>query len=155
MTDASKPSRVSRRSLLAGLATMPTLFVGAGFRASQTAPDDPAAQEVQAALKNARGAKLIILGSGGGPGATIPGRTRHMTAHVMVSNGSAYVLDCGLGVTNQFARTRPVHHCPLNLHHPPSSRPQHRVRSLPPYRLGARPASLGARLWPAAAQADD
>jgi len=28
-----------------------------------------------------------------------------MTSHVMLSNGAAYVLDCGLGVTNQFART--------------------------------------------------
>jgi ribonuclease BN (tRNA processing enzyme) len=28
-----------------------------------------------------------------------------MTSHVVVSNGKAYVLDCGLGVTNQFART--------------------------------------------------
>jgi ribonuclease BN (tRNA processing enzyme) len=105
VTDASKPSRVSRRSLVAGLATVPTLLAAAGFRASQTAPDGSAAQEVQAALKNATGAKLVILGSGGGPVPTIPGRTRHMTAHVMVSNGCAYVLDCGLGTTNQFART--------------------------------------------------
>jgi ribonuclease BN (tRNA processing enzyme) len=28
-----------------------------------------------------------------------------MTAHVMTSKGAAYVLDCGLGITNQFART--------------------------------------------------
>jgi ribonuclease BN (tRNA processing enzyme) len=28
-----------------------------------------------------------------------------MTSHVMLSNGAAYVLDCGLGVTDQFART--------------------------------------------------
>jgi len=103
LTDASKPSRVSRRSLLAGLATMPTLL--AGPRASQTAPEGSAAQEVQAALKDGRETKLVILGSGGGPAPTIPGRTRHNTAHVMVSNASAYVLDCGLGVTNQFART--------------------------------------------------
>jgi len=34
-----------------------------------------------------------------------PERTRYMTSHVMVSNTTAYVLDCGLGVTNQFART--------------------------------------------------
>jgi ribonuclease BN (tRNA processing enzyme) len=105
VTNASKPSCVSRRSLLAGLATMPTLLAAAGFRASQTAPDGSAAQEAQATLKNARGTKLVILGSGGGPAPTIPGRTRHMTAHVMVSKGSAYVLDCGLGITNQFART--------------------------------------------------
>ena len=28
-----------------------------------------------------------------------------MTSHVMLSNGAAYVLDCGMGVTNQYART--------------------------------------------------
>ena len=28
-----------------------------------------------------------------------------MTSHVMLSNGAAYVLDCGLGVTDQLART--------------------------------------------------
>jgi ribonuclease BN (tRNA processing enzyme) len=28
-----------------------------------------------------------------------------MTSHVMLSNGSAYVLDCGMGVTDQYART--------------------------------------------------
>jgi ribonuclease BN (tRNA processing enzyme) len=28
-----------------------------------------------------------------------------MTSHVMLSNGAAYVLDCGLSVTDQFART--------------------------------------------------
>lgn len=104
MADASKRPCISRRSLLAGLATMPTLFVGAGSRAAQTAVNR-AAVEAQAALKNARGTKLVILGSGAGPNPTNPGRTRHMTAHVMVSNASAYVLDCGVGVTNQFART--------------------------------------------------
>ena len=59
-------------------------------------------QQVQAALKNAKGTKLVLLGTGGGP---VPGRTRRMTSHVMLSNGAAYVLDCGLGVTDQFART--------------------------------------------------
>jgi ribonuclease BN (tRNA processing enzyme) len=104
MTEASK-SRIPRRSLLAGLATMPTLFVAAGSRAAQTRPDGAAVQEVQAALKGATGTKLVILGTGGGPAPSVPGRTRHNTSHVMVSNASAYVLDCGLGVTNQFART--------------------------------------------------
>jgi ribonuclease BN (tRNA processing enzyme) len=84
---------------------MPTLFVAAGSHSSQTAPECSAAQEVQAALKKATGTKLVILGSGGGPAPMVPGRTRHNTSHVMVSNASAYVLDCGLGVTNQFART--------------------------------------------------
>src|SRR5260370_27183375 len=83
---------------------MPTLFVAAGSRAAQTAAGSAALEDVQSALKNASGTKLVILGSGAGPNPTMPGRTRHMTSHVMVSNASAYVLDCGLGVTNQFAR---------------------------------------------------
>ena len=48
-------------------------------------------------MKNAKGTKLVLLGTGGGPGS---GRTRLMTSHVMLSNGAAYVLDCGLGVTD-------------------------------------------------------
>ena len=28
-----------------------------------------------------------------------------MTSHVMLSNGAAYVLDCGLGVTDRHAET--------------------------------------------------
>jgi ribonuclease BN (tRNA processing enzyme) len=105
VADASKRSRLSRRSLLAGLATMPTLFVAAGSSAAQTAAGGAAVEEVQSALKNASGTKLVILGTGAGPNPTVPGRTRRMTSHVMVANASAYVLDCGLGVTNQFART--------------------------------------------------
>src|SRR5215469_4385993 len=155
MNDASK-SRISRRSLLTGLATMPTLFVAAGSRAAQTKPDGAAVQEVQAALKKATGTKLVILGSGGGPSPMVPGRTRHNTSHVMVSNASAYVLDCGLGVTNQFARTGVSFTNVRSIfitQSPP--RPQHRVRSLAPDRLGAGLAWFGARVRPAAAAADD
>ena len=46
----------------------------------------------------------MLLGTGAGPGGQGP-RTRNMTSHVMLSNGAAYVLDCGLGVTDQYART--------------------------------------------------
>src|SRR5262252_3691395 len=84
---------------------MPTLFVATRSRAEETAGCAAAAKEAQAALKNAKGTKLVILGTGGGPNAPVPGRTRHMTSHLMVSNAAAYVLDCGLGVTSQFART--------------------------------------------------
>jgi len=104
MTDASNQSRLSRRSVLANLATMPALLVAGSSWAAQTA-GDAALKEVQAALRDAKGTKLVILGTGAGPFPMVPGRSRHMTAHVMVSNGAAYVLDCGLGVTNQFART--------------------------------------------------
>jgi ribonuclease BN (tRNA processing enzyme) len=52
----------------------------------------------EAACRGAGGS----FGTAAGP---VPGRSRQMTSHVMLSNGSAYVLDCGMGVTNQFART--------------------------------------------------
>jgi len=105
VTDASRRSRVSRRNVLAGLATIPTLFVAPGSSEAETAAGSAPVNEVQAALNNGSGTKLVILGTGAGPNPTVPGRTRHMTCHVMVSNSMAYVLDCGLGVTNQFART--------------------------------------------------
>jgi ribonuclease BN (tRNA processing enzyme) len=44
----------------------------------------------------------VLLGTAAGP---VPGRSRQMTSHVMLINGVAYVLDCGMGVTNQYART--------------------------------------------------
>src|SRR5579871_464369 len=103
VSDTSDRSCVSRRSLLTGLATIPTLSVGAS--AAQTAAQNTTANEAQAALRSASGTKLVMLGTGAGPNPTVPGRTRQMTSHVMVSNARAYVLDCGLGVTNQFART--------------------------------------------------
>jgi ribonuclease BN (tRNA processing enzyme) len=56
-------------------------------------------------LKDAKATKLVLLGTGGGPGGQGPGRTRKMTSHVMLSNGAAYVLDCGVGVIDQYART--------------------------------------------------
>jgi ribonuclease BN (tRNA processing enzyme) len=45
-----------------------------------------------------------------------------MTSHVLLHNGAAYVLDCGLGVTRQFARTgiplRAVRAIFITHHHP-------------------------------------
>ena len=100
MTDKSHASKLSRRSLLIGMTVVPTLAVSSAMAVGETATT--AAQQVQAALKGAKGTKLVLLGTGGGPA---PGRTREATSHVMLSNGAAYVLDCGLGVTDQFART--------------------------------------------------
>ena len=96
---------VSRRSLLTGAVTMPAVFAGAGLSAAQTPSGSTADKEVQAALRNASGTRLVILGTGAGPNPMAPGRTRKMTSHVMVNNSAAYVLDCGLGVTNQFGIT--------------------------------------------------
>lgn len=94
MTD--RFSGLSRRGLLAGLAAAPVAT------ALPAAAQAPAANMAPAALKDAKGTKLVLLGTAAGP---VPGRSRQMTSHVMLSNGAAYVLDCGLGVTNQYARS--------------------------------------------------
>ncbi len=46
------------------------------------------------------GTKLILLGTGGGPR---PRKTSSGSAQVIVSNGLAYVIDCGDGVARQLA----------------------------------------------------
>ena len=94
---------VSRRNLLAAIAAVPTLAAVTAAPMTAWAEDiDAAATRVKAALKNAKGTKLVLLGTGSGP---IPGLARRMTSNLMVHNGAAYVLDCGLGVTNEYART--------------------------------------------------
>jgi ribonuclease BN (tRNA processing enzyme) len=101
MTDTS--SALSRRTLLAGLAATPVLTAapaGAQMPAAKTA-----AEQAQAALKDAKGTKLVLLGTGAGPGGQGPERSRKMTSHVMLSNGAAYVLDCGVSVIDQYGRT--------------------------------------------------
>jgi ribonuclease BN (tRNA processing enzyme) len=101
-------SALSRRGLLKsvaagslGSAAAPALALAAQPGRPQDPSPGGAAEQAQLALQAAVGTKLVILGSAGGP---VPGRTRRMTAHVMLSHGAAYVLDCGLGVTDQFAR---------------------------------------------------
>jgi hypothetical protein len=89
----------SRRSVLAGVAAVPSL---AGRVAAQSPEAQLSAEQTRAALKDSKGTKLVLLGTGAGP---LPGRSRHMTSHVIFSNGAAYIIDCGLGVTEQFAYT--------------------------------------------------
>src|SRR5690242_7042871 len=93
----------SRRNILVALAAAPlgASSIPSAFAQAQTGPSWTP-QQTQAALKDAKGTKLVLLGTAAGP---VPGRSREMTSHVMLSNGSAYVVDCGMGVTNQFART--------------------------------------------------
>jgi ribonuclease BN (tRNA processing enzyme) len=96
-----------------------------------------------------------MLGTGVGLNPMVPGRARQMTSHVMVNNSTAYVLDCGLGVTNQFAMTgipfTAVRSIFITHHHP-----GHNIEYAPPSpRVGARPAQLGARIRSTSAQADD
>ena len=104
MTNASERSQISRRDLLLGLGALPAFFEVASSNV-QTVPDCDRDKEARAALAQATGTKLVMLGTGAGPNPTVPGRTRYMTSYVMVNDGRAYVLDCGLGVTDQFART--------------------------------------------------
>jgi ribonuclease BN (tRNA processing enzyme) len=97
---------LSRRTLLAGLAASPALTAAVAPLAAQTPAAKTVAEQAQAALKDAKGTKLVLLGTGAGPGGQGPERaTRLMTSHVMLSNGAAYVVDCGLGVTWQYAQT--------------------------------------------------
>src|SRR5882672_7090185 len=92
---------VSRRNLLTGIVAGPTL-AAAGATLAHAEDIDAAAALAKAALKSAKGTKLVLLGTGSGP---IPGLARRMASNLMVHNEAAYVLDCGLGVTSQFART--------------------------------------------------
>lgn len=96
-------TKVSRRGMLARIAAVPALVAAATIPGVANAADvKEKEKQVRAALKDAKGTKLVLLGTGAGP---VPGRSRHMTSNVMVHNGAAYVLDFGLGVTDQFART--------------------------------------------------
>jgi len=95
----NKSEMLSRRTMLAGLLAAPATGV---LVAAQTPEAKTAAEQAHAALKDAKGTRLVLLGTGAGPA---PGRSRHMTSHMILSNGAAYVVDCGLGVTDQFAFT--------------------------------------------------
>jgi len=95
----------SRRLILTALAATPLSAVDIKGAVAQTVTAMPADERARAALKDAQGTKLVMLGTGGGPVPMTPSRQRFMTSHVMLSNGAAYVLDFGLGVTNEFART--------------------------------------------------
>jgi ribonuclease BN (tRNA processing enzyme) len=104
MTSTSPAGTFSRRTMLAGLAAVPALSGATNTAAAQAASVQiPTASTLaKAALKDAKGTKLVTLGTAAGP---VPGRTRRMTSHMMLSNGAAYVLDCGLGVTDRYAET--------------------------------------------------
>jgi len=110
---------VSRRSLVAALAATPALTLQP---ANATPADDAAAAEeaqTREALRQGDGTKLVLLGTGGGP---VAGQARRMTSHVMLHKGAAYVVDCGLGATRQFARTgipfRAIRAIFITHHHP-------------------------------------
>ena len=110
---ASSGSGLSRRGLLtsvvagsgASLVSRPAAAQASDLEVAAEHAQATLAANVQAALAAAKGTKLVLLGTGAGP---VPGQPRRMTSNLMVCNGAAYILDCGLGVTNQFARTGTV-----------------------------------------------
>lgn len=89
---------ISRRRMLAGISALP-LVVAANAQSTEA---EVGAERARAELKHAKGTKLVLLGTGAGP---LPGRSRHMASNVILSDGAAYLVDCGLGVTDQFAYT--------------------------------------------------
>src|SRR5438046_1438480 len=89
---------VSRRGILATLAAALALGMAGAPVPARAQSIEEAAARMQAALKDARATKLVLLGTGGGPA---PGQDRRMAVHVMLHDGAAYLLDCGLGVTDQ------------------------------------------------------
>lgn len=103
MPAKSRRYPIPRRAFLAGLAAAPALALPQDRPPDWWLPDlqrEEAA--VKAQLKSATGTRLVLLGTGGGPS---PGHIRHNSSNVIVHRGAAYVVDCGLGVTSQFART--------------------------------------------------
>src|SRR5262245_63985816 len=93
---------VSRRNLLAGIVAAPTLAVAAAPTMARAEGIDAAAARAKAALRDAKGTKLVLLGTGSGP---LPGLARRMVSDLMVHNGAGYVLDWGLGISGGFGGT--------------------------------------------------
>lgn len=106
--DVAKTPNSTRRALLGGLAAaagaamLPTARAQSAVQDNAALSLDQRADLAKAALRDAKGTKLVMLGTGAGP---MVGMPRHQTSHVMVHDGAAYVLDFGLGVSNEFART--------------------------------------------------
>jgi hypothetical protein len=96
-------TRLTRRTMLGTLLALPALAVPQSPATAQTRESlDTEETRIRSSLKDAKGTKLVLLGTGAGP---LPGQNRHMQSSVLVHNGTAYVVDCGLGVTDLFART--------------------------------------------------
>jgi len=93
----------SRRSMLGSLLALPALAQQQLRPTVSTSESlDTTEARVRASLKGAKGTKLVLLGTGAGP---LPGQNRHMQSSVLLHNGVAYLVDCGLGVTDLYART--------------------------------------------------
>lgn len=101
-SETSSTPELSRRTMLRSLLAVPALFPGQMEAAPACQPLDVRETQVRASLKSAKETKLVLLGTGAGP---LPGMNRHMQSSVLVHNGAAYLVDCGLGVTDLYART--------------------------------------------------
>ena len=96
-------THLTRRTMLGTLLALPAWGLPQSGTTAPTCDSlDTAEAGVRASLKDAKGTKLVLLGTGAGP---LPGQNRHMQSSVLIHNGAAYVVDCGLGVTDLFART--------------------------------------------------
>ena len=92
--------------------------------------------------------RLILLGTKGGPSRTPTALDRHLPSQVLLIRGAPYVVDCGLGATDQLVRAgvplRSLRHIFITHHH--SDQPQSRIRQLVLYRVGNRAHHSGRRL---------
>jgi len=103
VSEAAGRRLVARRNFLAGLTALPAVAVPQRQTPDWWLPDLTREEaQVRKQLSTATGTKLVLLGTHGGPQ---PGQVRHNSSNVIVHKGAAYMVDCGLGVTNQFART--------------------------------------------------
>lgn len=82
------PMHITRRNVLAASA-----MIASGCTASRVARA-PITDE-------ARGSRLVLLGTGGGP---TPKPNRSAPAQAILVNGACYIVDCGDGVARQMAR---------------------------------------------------
>ncbi len=100
---SNSTTNLTRRTMLGTLLAIPALLHG---QLRSQAPSceslDTAEARVRAALKDAKQTKLVLLGTGAGP---LPGQDRRMQSSVLLHNGVAYLVDCGLGVTDLYDRT--------------------------------------------------
>lgn len=84
--------RISRRAMLGGL----------GLAAAMGAGGAPVARAMAASpAAAAKGTKLYLLGTGGGP---VLGGERAMAASAIVVDGAAYLIDCGYGACERISR---------------------------------------------------
>lgn len=94
---------VTRRHALAGFAAAPfagALAAPAAAANPDTTDEAGTAARIQTAIQG-KETKVVLLGTGGGP---VVGTSRLQSCTVLWSGGKAYVLDCGMDVSQRFAQ---------------------------------------------------